>query len=149
MTLEIILFFITLLAISGMSRALVGSGKTSRWLTYPPVATIVAISSFGVTVPALIVAVACLTMGLGYTEWYDKKYMLVRYGIAPLLATLVLVSVFAVSPVLYVWPIASAIVGWFYGDLKDVTAYLGWHDQVAEFIAGAIGIGLAAIGLFI
>jgi hypothetical protein len=56
---------------------------------------------------------------------------------------------FAVSPVLFIWPLLSAVVGWFYGDMKDWIAWLMYDEQIPEAIAGAVLIGLPAVLLFI
>jgi hypothetical protein len=137
--------FITAI-IAGVSRALVGAGRVSRGIAYPVVyALLVAVLyadfswwAFG------IAAVPIATMWAGYTDWFDRWYMLVRYG-APVLAVSIAVSYLGGDQVVAMWwPLCAALAGLLYGDMKKTFQYLMWPDQLPELVAGAVIIGGAA-----
>lgn len=145
---SIILFTICLI-VAGTARALDGAGKVSSNIILPPVAIFCAAVSFGLSWLTAIVAIAsAATLIAGRTDWFNRKYMLVRYSLAPLVASLIAIGYFATPLAILVWPIMSAAVGFWYGDMKNFAQAKGIHEQVPEAIAGMIIIGLTSIGLF-
>jgi hypothetical protein len=144
-----IIVFIIMLLLGGAARAAVGKGVLSRWAIYPLASLLAASVSFGLTIPTALIAVAsAITIGFGRTDWYNKNYMAVRYSLLPVVATFFSVTLFAVTPYLFIWPLLSAVVGYFYGDMKNYVASKGWSDHIPEAIAGSVIIGLTSIGLF-
>lgn len=139
---------------AGAARAAVGSSDdgwwSSRGVMYPAEAVLMLIITAGVLKPGMVgVGVLAISlvavvanMWLGRTRWESQPYMAARYGVVPALVTIFMAyQGMLTSPALYVWPLASALLGFMYGPLKQLASDKGWSDQVPEFIAGAVVMG--------
>jgi len=90
MLITILLIFLSIV-LGSAARMSVGNGLSSRWATYPPVAAIILlagawpilepIQTETILLHLWMVLVASLSLGMGYTQWENRTWMMCRYGL--------------------------------------------------------------------
>ena len=158
---EIILTVVAFL-LGGIVRSLVGAGHVSRWAGYIPCGIVCAAIGLADLPLDLMnmadilwaVLISC-HLGLGYTQWEDRKWMVLRFGIpAVMLAGPLLffgeTNAFAAG--LYI--LLSLGAGAIYPDRQKIFEILkldridsSFIDsaRLAEFVAGAFILGGMAV----
>lgn len=154
---EIILTVVAFL-LGGIVRSLVGAGYVSRWAGYIPcgiVCAAIGLADLPVDLMSMAdilwaVLISC-HLGLGYTQWEDRKWMVLRFGIpAVMLAGPLLFfgEIEAFGAGLYI--LLSLAAGALYPDRQKIYEMLkldriqsSFIDsaRLAEFVAGACMLG--------
>jgi len=132
-----ILFGTISVLLGAAGRSLVGSGHLSRWATYPPIALIVvALQLVSIHQGLDILTVACmgwavlvvsLTLGMGYTQWEDRKHMMLRYGVPSLLLVMPWLVQGQWGALIY--PMIAALMGWSYPIRQKLFDLVGCQEK--------------------
>lgn len=126
--------------LGSLSRASVGAGLFSRWLTYPLAAAICAYAGLtpildlttldgGLVSYLWVVLIASLSLGLGYTQWESGAWMALRFGLPALVLTGPLALQYTSGVACLLYALLSVCAGLLYPHRQKLFERLGFSNR--------------------